>query len=734
MPNIVQNAVGTQRQFTKQPVATYQKQLRGVNSSAGIRDASAADKLAGALNGLGGVINTYFYDREKRKDMEAEDTKRIANQVTDEEWKTLASTELLTKYGDQFHLTDNVLAVSMIEQMRGKYFSDKFNNEYTLLVAKEGRMKTAQEEAERYEKKKQEWVKDNVDVAVNQQEFQKGFWESNPEDVLRNVNAQVEEESRALGAVRDGQLQAQAGSMIAESNGDVTKLKEGFTNLSQSSILTMMPADRRLAFFKDALGQVSRVYGSADAITALGDVVFSVADGQLLKDVIDLEPYKEVAREVNSQYPNQWTMGERTKMLKCTSVEELDKLWAAYSPDEQKTLQKFYHAQRNALEANAIKASQQMVKAAKNAEQTKTGDATVQMYATMYLKGDHTVPAKLSDMGLKGYTAQDAARALTPILYSYTSIQDDKERAKAVMNLLSWEPAAALARSISQQWSYGIHNVTSMSTEDQMNSFGLNTMLNCYSSDPSTFSAIFGKELTGASGAIFNFMNAEGSIEAAVQKFKEAQNNLVDDNFKSKVDSDTKAYLKEGMIKLPDLDTGGEIEIPADNLMLVSMTGDSYKYAIAAGYSDSAARNQIQDSLSDNYASYDNKVYPKALFAPYIGKPDGSDPPIQDGINSSDPMGAFKEWADWVKNNVEGYAPENVELHYNPVNKTIQIRTLDGYRGFREGEMTFPEVWERVNNYIAHKEEAPKKASYEYNDEVAINDKGILAQQEILGN
>ena len=53
MPNIVQNAVGTQRQFTKQPVATYQKNLRGINANAGLAQSGAGEKLYNALTGLG---------------------------------------------------------------------------------------------------------------------------------------------------------------------------------------------------------------------------------------------------------------------------------------------------------------------------------------------------------------------------------------------------------------------------------------------------------------------------------------------------------------------------------------------------------------------------------------------------------------------------------------------------------------------------------------------------------
>ena len=66
MDNIVQNAVGTQRQFTKQPVATYQTSLRNLVASQGITKSGAGDRLYNTLIGLGDTAMKYASSEEDR--------------------------------------------------------------------------------------------------------------------------------------------------------------------------------------------------------------------------------------------------------------------------------------------------------------------------------------------------------------------------------------------------------------------------------------------------------------------------------------------------------------------------------------------------------------------------------------------------------------------------------------------------------------------------------------------
>lgn len=729
MPNAVQNAVGTQRQFTKQPVATYQKQLHTFSSGVRARDASAAQQLAGALNGLGGVINTYFYDRENRKRTEALDAKRIGTQVTEDEWKTLAANELLTKYGSQFKLADNPYAVSLIEQMRGKYFSDKFNNEYALEVAQNGRMKTTQEEVARYEKMKREFYDSNIDIPLNVQEFDKGFWDSNPDDVLNNANAQVDEQSKALGAVRDGQIQAQAGSLIVESNGDAAKLVDGFTELQKTSIYTQMPDDRRIAFSKDFFLQLAKTYGSADLITAMGEIQFSAVDGTKLKDVIDLEPYKEAAREVNAHYPNQWTTEQYTSMLKCEKVEDLDKIWAAYTPDQQKTMKSFYTPIKQQLIQNEIANQRRMVQQVANEQKLKDYNLSIDnAWATV--KSGRAGATSVSQIG-KGVTKEMVANRLQGELYSYGNIQDDKDRARAVMNLLSWAPASNLADQIGQKWDRALKGQTADAMSDNADGLGITTAVSCYQANPTLFSATFGDKLGEDISAIYAFTKMTGDVQSGMEKFIQGRDALQNGDIREKLRTESSDTVKTASVTMYDMDTDGTIDMPADNEMLIGMTKSAYMYLRAAGYSESDAWGQVQSALGDTYASYDNHIYPKALFAPTVWSPDEATLQ-QNGIASNNPMGAFKEWADYVRNSIPGYAPENVELYYNPINNTVQIRTGDGQ--FHESPMTFPAIWNRVNTYINSPSLNPQTPSFMSNEDAAIGDKGILAQEEILGD
>ena len=148
MASITQNAVGTQRQFTRQPVATYQKSLRNLVDSQGIVKSGAGDRLYNAVTGLGSNIMKYASSEEDRARARTVEAEPLINAATEDDWKKLSAIELLNKYG-QFQLADNPYAVAAIEQARGKYMSEKFSQQYQITMAQDP-VKEQDKERERY--------------------------------------------------------------------------------------------------------------------------------------------------------------------------------------------------------------------------------------------------------------------------------------------------------------------------------------------------------------------------------------------------------------------------------------------------------------------------------------------------------------------------------------------------------------------------------------------------------
>ena len=73
MPTNIANAIGTQRQFTKQPVATYVSRLNPLQSSSRYIDAQAmpGNRLAHSLGIFGDAVESYISERDKQKQLDA---------------------------------------------------------------------------------------------------------------------------------------------------------------------------------------------------------------------------------------------------------------------------------------------------------------------------------------------------------------------------------------------------------------------------------------------------------------------------------------------------------------------------------------------------------------------------------------------------------------------------------------------------------------------------------------
>ena len=274
MASITQNSVGTQRQFTRQPVATYQKSLRNLVASQGIVKTGAGDRLYNAVTGLGDNIMKYASSEEDRTRARTVEVEPLINAATEDDWKKLSSIELLNKYG-KFQLADNPYAVAAIEQARGKYMSEKFNQQYQITMANDP-VKEPDKERERYDSEKRKFLEENKNESYDVEQFYKGFWESNPKDLLDITNQKVAEKSKSLDTIRRATLQADGTSYVAE-NADKSpeEYAQGLQQLVLKSVLMSYQPDVRKSYFEGILEETAKETGSPDKIRACGDIVIT---------------------------------------------------------------------------------------------------------------------------------------------------------------------------------------------------------------------------------------------------------------------------------------------------------------------------------------------------------------------------------------------------------------------------------------------------------------------------
>ena len=352
MASITQNAVGAQRQFTRQPVATYQKSLRNLVDSQGIVKSGAGDRLYNAVTGLGSNIMKYAFSEEDRARAKTVEVEPLINAATEEDWKKLSAIELLNKYG-KYQLADNPYAVAAIEQARGKYMSEKFSQQYQLTMAQDP-VKDPEKERQRYQSEKQKFLEDNKNESYDVEQFYKGFWASNPQDLLDITNQKVAEKSKSLETMSRATMQADMATYVRE-NGDKNddEFVSGIQEKINNSMLMSLQLSDRKTFMEGLLEESAKMNGSPDRIKKCGDIIITNNDDGTkpvrVKDVIDLNTYIRMAGDTALARPNEWVNKQYETMLRCQSVAKLDEYWKGLSKEAQDLLNPKYSQRRMSL-------------------------------------------------------------------------------------------------------------------------------------------------------------------------------------------------------------------------------------------------------------------------------------------------------------------------------------------------------------------------------------------------
>lgn len=629
MDNIVQNAVGTQRQFARQPVATYQTSLRNLVASQGITKSGAGDRLYNTLIGLGDTAMKYASSEEDRARAKTVDVEPLINAATDDDWKKLSAIELLNKYG-KFQLADNPYAVSAIEQARGKYMSEKFNQNYSLLKAQTP-VKDPEEERQRYADEKNKFLKDNIADSYDTQQFYKGFWASNPQDVLNITNEKVAEKSKSLDTIGRSALQAQAATYISE-NADKSPedYVSGLQKLINTSTLMSYQVSDRKAMLEGVLKDTATELGSPDKIRQCGDIIITNnSDGTEpvhVKDIIDLNPYIRMAEDTALARPNEWTNKQYEIMSNCNTVDDLDNWWNKLSPESQHMMQSQYGKYRVALVREVKIKNEQMIRDNQrmHVQIQKDQSADISLARSLNHHADNT------------YCSSDDAYGAA--MRKLSNIQPGDTNTFA--GVLYWGPNSRMRSEYKDYFQQGVLGSAASEMGDSSNPKSVTNAIALYKYNPALFSANFGKEMASNIQAIQALIDFKGSPEEGFKFFCEGRDNMARSEQLRK-DSDTFASNAMSAGYTADL-------IDADNpssTVPVTITSDAFSnvsstaltYLRACTQDEKAAQYLLQTMLNKNYASYNGNPMPKAVFAKKTDATNGIDA-------TSDQYGAATEF------------------------------------------------------------------------------------------
>ena len=690
MASITQNAVGTQRQFTRQPVATYQKSLRNLVDSQGIVKAGAGDRLYNALTGLGSNIMKYASSEEDRARAKTVEVEPLINAATEDDWKKLSAIELLNKYG-QFQLADNPYAVAAIEQARGKYMSEKFSQQYQLTMAQDP-IQDPDKERERYDSEKRKFLEENKKESYDVEQFYKGFWESNPQDLLNITNQKVAEKSKSLDIMRRASFEADTSTYVRENiDKSPEEFVKGLQDLINNSVLMSYQLSDRKVGVETVLEEIAKYKGSPDLIRKCADLVITNnEDGSEpihVKDKIDLNPYIRMAEDTALARPNEWTNQQYETMLRCQSVEKLDEYWKGLSKEAQELLNPKYSQRRMSLiqQEEADKRAMVRENQKRLAANAKSQGADIAL--TRHLMG------KASNTYCTPDQAYDAA------MRRLSGVQPGD--AKTIAGILYWSPNSRMRSEYKDAFQNAILGSSASEMEDSSNPQSVINAINLYEYNPALFAANFGKDMASNIQAIRALSDFKGSSEAGFQFFCEGRDNMARSE---QLKQDAEDYASNAMsagtnVNLMNADNTAEtvsVPITADSFSNVSST--ALKYLRACTQDKDAADYLLQTMLNKNYVSYNNNPMPKELFDQKTDSTNGID-------SDGDPYGTATRVMDEKVKAVNAENPGMNATWWWGVDDKIHFG--DPGWGFEEGNgYTLDEFYDMVNQWWYDRQEA----------------------------
>jgi hypothetical protein len=647
MSNIVAAAIGTQRQFTKQPVATYEKRLRQVNASNGIVNNGAGERLYRALTGLGDSLMRYAVGEEDRARANTVRVDKLINAATEEDWKKLSAIELLNKYGE-FQLSDNPYAVAAIEQARGKYMSEKFNQQYSILQADQPVL-TAKEETDRYAQEKNKFLNENQGSSFNVEQFYKGFWSSNPTDMNNLANQKVAEQSKTLMSIRDQSIEADFSTYVLQnSEKSPEEFLGGLQQLINGSILMNYPIERRKEALKAVVHDVATEIGNPELIRQMMNLTFTNdKDGKnpmTLGSQMSFLPYIQMAEQTELARPSEQTLKYQEQMIRAKSVAELDNWYNSLSESDRHMLKAAYAKTRASLITKELEEQNRMVRQNAQRITANQNQGAAHIGFLRYIQGG-------IDNTIRGISAADAYNEVVGYLNSddFAKIKGTAEGTAMFAKALMWAPNTEMQKEYKAGFLSALMNATPQEMADPNNFQSITNARSLWSNNPGRFQTLFGADLTKEMQHLQALVDFTGNEVEGYKIFcagretkgKEPQMYAEYQNSAKNLVSSTNTF------SLYNADTDNDfVEMSYSDSVIREGVVAAVTDLQASGLDGEGALNTVGAKLKDNYVAYNDNILPKVMFAELDRDMDGYT--VKNGIDatSSGVYGAATSYMD----------------------------------------------------------------------------------------
>lgn len=307
MANAIANALGTQRQFTKQPERVYQKQLITPTFGNGIsaRVDNNAQLLANSLGVLCDNLQkeSIAADKREREQFTVQDAQRMLAGKTAKDLKDFNATQALQHSGKGFDLTDNPYAYAALDKAMGQIVSSTAREEW--LAENEDKVPKSMDEAINSYNQKLQQSYDTLKTNIhNQYAFNQGFYENtfpNTLQVARMANKKINDEARDRGQricnVKYLDLVKGAESMdtatFSKAFGEITRELQWYTKNSTDA----------LKIIASNIGELVEHDVSTEKLNALKDIKY-FGDRKIGEELPFYKFYKKISDNVNYKVTN----------------------------------------------------------------------------------------------------------------------------------------------------------------------------------------------------------------------------------------------------------------------------------------------------------------------------------------------------------------------------------------------------------------------------------------------
>lgn len=636
MTNPITSALGTQRQFTKQPEAPYQKRLITPSFSGGISMGADnnATLLASSLGLLGSGLMAESIAADKRAEQIGKaEADRIFSVSSEKDKEKLSTLDLLGQ-SNRFDITDNPYAVARIDELRGQHLNTLFKQEYeTEVVPNQALPENSQQNIANFENFMSQKLKDSNITAYNKTAFEKGFYASRPVDVLQQ-DAQYRKRRQAdLEADRDAAIGSKWDDLISDSiNMSAEDFAKKAQELQMDAMLTSFPLADRIKLLSEAAKQVAS-NGNPELIKAWGETVaYFKNDGSevKVKDTFPLGSYVEMAEKAGVHLYTKKTQDFLASLkdvpsgaisAKFDELHEKDpEFWKAIAPSQKSLIDKKVREEKAAARA-AMKAQegafrQQLIYSTLD-ERLAVWKQQGEADSTGALASDETImingkkvtmtPAEINRWG------QDKLKQI------FASMPLE-EAGKEAMQLMTFPQMKHLIQLLASENNYALSMLNTASLiHDESGALqlphNLNKMRAMYKTDTGTFRYLFKQQ--GDELALLDDLIEANGLEEGVSKFAMAKDNMRNPDFKAAVEKSAKEKFNfTNNLSVPTLAGNGNTETVNfyANASVQSMLRRNFEANMYCGQTEADALANAQKRTSDYFVSYKGCAFPKAFL------------------------------------------------------------------------------------------------------------------------